>query len=631
MSLNVERKSFSRWLTWGALLLALGLGAGLRFYRLDAQSLWSDEGNTARLVERSLRLIIEGAAGDIHPPGYYLLLAGWRALTGDSELALRSFSALCGVLTVAAAAALGRRAGGRAVAVGAAFFVAAHPLAVYYGQEARMYALLALAGALTLLAALAFFPDRPKPVGAKSALTLAACIILGLYTQYIYALFLLGVELAFGLAWLMERPWNWRKAGWWIAAHLLSALAFLPWLRPALKVASWSPPDLNSGPAWREMIHTLLAGVTLPADAGRLALVSAGLLLALLAVRRPPLRFATLAAFFTALLPLTLIAALGIYRPAYLKFLTLSVAPLGVLLALPLRGPQRNEGGPRGLMRPSQRVALVLWLAFAPVWGVSLRNLYTNPAYARADYRGIAARIVAEGGAEATVLLSAPNQWEVFTYYFHGPHVLPAPYHPTEEAATAWVEGVLAPAPPRLFVLYWGDVESDPHHRIERLLAQRAYKARDTWIGDVRLAEYGLGPLDEVPRTRLDARVGEWALLEGVSLPVTVCAPGDIVPVTLFWRALAAPPERVKVFIHLMAADGTLAAQNDAEPGQGFLPTVDWTVGEALVDRYGVWLPPTLPPGTYTLQAGMYRFSGERLPVASDGDVVVLGALTVQP
>jgi len=87
----------------------------------------------------------------------------------------------------------------------------------------------------------------------------------------------------------------------------------------------------------------------------------------------------------------------------------------------------------------------------------------------------------------------------------------------------------------------------------------------------------------------------------------------------------------VKVFIHLMAADGTLAAQNDAEPGQGFLPTVDWTAGETLVDRYGVWLPPTLPPGTYTLQAGMYRFSGERLPAASGGDVVVLGALTVRP
>ncbi|MCD6345528.1 MAG: hypothetical protein J7M17_08020, partial [Anaerolineae bacterium] len=87
-----------RW-TWLLVLAALLLGAALRFYRLDAQSLWNDEGNTARLVERSVRLIVEGAAGDIHPPGYYLILTVWRSATGDSEFALRGFSALCGVLT----------------------------------------------------------------------------------------------------------------------------------------------------------------------------------------------------------------------------------------------------------------------------------------------------------------------------------------------------------------------------------------------------------------------------------------------------------------------------------------------------------------------------------------------------
>ena len=87
--------------TWVLLVLVLLLAAALRFYRLDAQSFWHDEGNTARLVERSLHLIVEGAAGDIHPPGYYLLLRSWWLLAGSSEFALRSFSALCGVLTVA--------------------------------------------------------------------------------------------------------------------------------------------------------------------------------------------------------------------------------------------------------------------------------------------------------------------------------------------------------------------------------------------------------------------------------------------------------------------------------------------------------------------------------------------------
>ncbi len=56
------------------LLAILLLATGLRFYRLDAQSFWNDEGNAARAAERSIPLILEAAAGDIHPPGYYLLL-----------------------------------------------------------------------------------------------------------------------------------------------------------------------------------------------------------------------------------------------------------------------------------------------------------------------------------------------------------------------------------------------------------------------------------------------------------------------------------------------------------------------------------------------------------------------------
>src|SRR5262245_47214346 len=87
--------------------LILLLAAGLRFYKLDEQSFWNDEGNSARIAERPINLIIEGAAGDIHPPGYYLILTEWRALVGHSEFALRMFSALAGVIAVAAIYAIG--------------------------------------------------------------------------------------------------------------------------------------------------------------------------------------------------------------------------------------------------------------------------------------------------------------------------------------------------------------------------------------------------------------------------------------------------------------------------------------------------------------------------------------------
>ncbi|MCO5195698.1 MAG: hypothetical protein M9930_20755, partial [Anaerolineae bacterium] len=77
-------KSRDTTLRWFLLAVAIILLASwLRFHWLAAQSFWNDEGNSARLSERSLRLILEGTASDVHPPLYYLLLRGWRELVGE--------------------------------------------------------------------------------------------------------------------------------------------------------------------------------------------------------------------------------------------------------------------------------------------------------------------------------------------------------------------------------------------------------------------------------------------------------------------------------------------------------------------------------------------------------------------
>ena len=80
-----------------ALVGVLLLAYGLRVHRLGAQSFWNDEGNSARLSERSLAAIVEGTAADIHPPLYYVLLRGWRELAGDTEFSLRALSVYAGL------------------------------------------------------------------------------------------------------------------------------------------------------------------------------------------------------------------------------------------------------------------------------------------------------------------------------------------------------------------------------------------------------------------------------------------------------------------------------------------------------------------------------------------------------
>lgn len=139
----------------GGLAAAVGLALVLRFWGLGDQSFWYDEWLTTEAVSGSLPDLARHVANreGITPP-YFVVMWVWARLVGDGEAALRSFSALAGAATVpvayAIASALGQR---RRVALGAAFLVATNPLLVWYSQEARPYSLLALLGALSVLAA----------------------------------------------------------------------------------------------------------------------------------------------------------------------------------------------------------------------------------------------------------------------------------------------------------------------------------------------------------------------------------------------------------------------------------------------------------------------------------------------
>jgi len=115
---------------WGAQALALAvllLSTGLRFYRIEYQSYWHDEGNSLNLAGESVPVILQSAASDIHPPGYYLALKVWRTGLGETEFALRSLSVLAGVVLVALLYWLGRYFFNRPAAIVAAALGAVNP------------------------------------------------------------------------------------------------------------------------------------------------------------------------------------------------------------------------------------------------------------------------------------------------------------------------------------------------------------------------------------------------------------------------------------------------------------------------------------------------------------------------
>jgi hypothetical protein len=106
------------------------------------------------------------------------------------------------------------------------------------------------------------------------------------------------------------------------------------------------------------------------------------------------------------------------------------------------------------------------------------------------------------------------------------------------------------------------------------------------------------------------ARAGELAgrvALLGYDADQAYARPGGIVPLTLHWQAQNLLSLRYKVFVHLVAADGKNWAQADDFPVCGTSPTNTWDPGEVVLDRHLLKLPPDLPPGDYTLLAGMYE------------------------
>ena len=141
--MNLSRTTRHAALIVGLLLVAFAL----RLYRLDAQSLWWDEGISLHLATSSLGEIVRDRLNNIHPPLYFFILKGWLALVGVSAFTGRYLSALASLaqvaLVFAAARAWGRKSIGRSawpwIAAGLMLISA---LSVIYGQEIRVYALL---------------------------------------------------------------------------------------------------------------------------------------------------------------------------------------------------------------------------------------------------------------------------------------------------------------------------------------------------------------------------------------------------------------------------------------------------------------------------------------------------------
>jgi len=615
-------------------LLILLLATFTRFYRLGYQSLWSDEGNSILLARAGFSEIARRTAFDIHPPLYYWLLKLWTLFWGESEFAVRALSAGLGILLVGLVYRLGARLFSQRVGLASAFVAALAPFQIYYAQETRMYMLLVLLAA----ACVGVTIEAWRSTGGRLSRSLVGYVLLvtlGLYTHYAFPLILVITNGMALLAWwrLMARQ---TRLWAWIGLQLIPFILYLPWLPIALRqITTW--PALVEAATAGEVGLTLARYISLGPSATAIStgwlIVFGGLALLGLAAglwrwrRQPRYLFNLGSVLLWFLLPAGLTAVL--FRPAYLKMFLMASPAFCLLIGLGIvswawPGPPLRFSGQT--MMPYMAAFLVATPSL-----LALNAYYHDPQFHRDNYRGIAAFIEAVAGPDDAVILHAPGQQEVFSYYYQpGPGqaaIYPLPrQRPLDAQATFAELEALTGQANRIYGIYWATEEADPSGLIETWLNQHTFKASDIWFGNVRLVSYA-APKAEMVLNQTDFLLGEDIHLVSFGLSHTQITPGEILQIRLIWRTDQPLVEDYTVFAQLLDEANHLVGQRDAPP---LIPTSTWEPGELIADHHGLYLEPGTPPRPVRLIVGLYDAATQvRLSTTEDGDFVELKSILV--
>lgn len=172
-------------------------------------------------------------------------------------------------------------------------------------------------------------------------------------------------------------------------------------------------------------------------------------------------------------------------------------------------------------------------------------------------------------------------------------------------------------------VLAWGEFTVPPsNHGTAELLLDDVLLATYTLIDRPR--EFAAPDVDievDIPFVKVGS-------LYGVDLPENV-SPDAPAEVTLIWQADETSEITYTVFVQLLADDGRVLAQSDAQPAQGERPTTGWIAGEYITDTHTLQWHITDYQGDARLIAGFYDAENgfQRITLAgSEADFVTIDA-----
>lgn len=231
------------------------IGLLLRLYKITYSSIWHDEGYTMWLLRYNIPSIIERTARDVHPPGYYLVAKPWVEVFGYSEFSIRFLSLLFSLGIVYFVFKIMKEIWSEEAAFWASIFVALSPFMVRFGQEARMYGVVAF----FTTAATYYFVKYLKTKKKDWLFVYAPLMVAAMYTQY-YAFFVIishwtimaiYTKDLFKFKWVQlfkdkEGVFDYK---WWVA-NIIILIAYIPWFPVAYSQVTRVSDNYWIKPEW---------------------------------------------------------------------------------------------------------------------------------------------------------------------------------------------------------------------------------------------------------------------------------------------------------------------------------------------------------------------------------------------
>ena len=587
--------------TLAILTAILLLAAGQRILHIGDQSMWLDEG-IAYWNQKQPDMIGWMAEKDVHPPLYFMLLHGWIGLTGSSAVAMRMFSALAAMLSVAAVVPLAKiMARDRSreeiwlIPILAALLLALSDPEISLAQDVRMYSLRTL---LSLMSVFFYLRWTNKATVGRGALWVGTLVAL-YHTNYIGAF--MGVIIGLHALFFLRG----RQRIGAIALLALSGVLFLPWF----VLYGFGQHDTDTG-----IMAALPSNWTTLRELGfkyfsQMWPVMIGLMLfGLVRVKDGKIELRPLSSTFLLTVWIGFTVAATFVINFWLDFLS----PRRIVLLSPALAILTARG-----IANFKNPARIFLVGAIVIYGLATVDDY----YPKAPWDDVAANLAQYAHDDELVLMEIYRDDFTMDYYID---TLLSPETPREslrlwreDRASEYPNGLIAELDdaPVVWLVHWSPDQSAFDFLTQTGHVQTAKMTVDHIGNALDLYRY-----DQVPETAVET------FANGMTLRKFEILPEDG-RVDLWWSADEPLATDYTTSVFLLDSAGQLVAQNDAFPFEGARPTTTWAAGEVVYDPHPLDLS-GLAPGTYTVAVQIYTWQDQaKQPTSSGEPWLVLGTV----